>query len=64
MSDKQKNEGEGNRTADRKYREDTRDFVEGGQVSEAAEKAREAVEGDEKDALDRAEQAGKKPARS
>ena len=33
--------GEGNREADRHYRERTREFVESGRVDEAAEKARE-----------------------
>lgn len=64
MTDKQKNEGEGNRTADREYREDTREFVKSGRVDEAAEKARDAIDGEEKEALDRAEEAGKQPARS
>jgi hypothetical protein len=63
MAREQKNEGEGNRTADREYREDTQEFVKSGKVSDAAGKARDALESGEKDALKRAEEAGKKPAR-
>ena len=63
MSTDRKNQGEGNRTADRQYRQDTKDFIESGKVDDAAEKARAAREGDEKRSLDRAEKAGKKPAR-
>jgi len=64
METERKNEGEGNRTADRRYREDTEEFVKSGKVSNAAEKARDARESGEKADLDRAEEAGKKPARS
>jgi hypothetical protein len=58
-----KNEGEGNRTAARHYNKDTRDFVESGKVGKSADKARKAVEGDERKELKRAEQQGMKPAR-
>ncbi len=34
-----KNEGEGNKTADRRYRQKTRNFVESGKVHDAAEEA-------------------------
>lgn len=54
-----KNEGEGNKTADREYRKDTRDFIEDGKVDKAAEKARKAVEGDEAESLRKAEKAGR-----
>jgi hypothetical protein len=64
MDKTQRNEGEGNKTADRQYRRDTEDFIESGEVSDAAEKARDARESGERDALDRAEETGKKPARS
>ena len=64
MGTERKNEGEGNRTADRRYREDTAEFVKSGKVSDAAEKARNARDSGEKSELDRAEEAGKKPARS
>jgi len=59
----QKNEGEGNRTAARHYNKDTRDFVESGKVEKSADKARKAVEGDERKELKRAEKQGMKPAR-
>ena len=55
----QKNEGEGNRTAARRYNEATRDFVESGRVEESGERAKSAIEGDEKAELERAEKAGK-----
>ena len=64
MSQDKEQKGEGNRAADRRYREKTQEFVESGKVSDAAEKARDALESDEKDELTRAEEAGKKPARS
>lgn len=63
MEKSNKNEGEGNRTADREYRKDTEDFIESGKVSGAADKARKAVEGAEKDELDKAEEKGKEKAR-
>jgi hypothetical protein len=50
-----KNEGEGNRTADRKYREDVRRHVESGAPEPAAEEAQEALEGTEADELRKAE---------
>jgi hypothetical protein len=59
MSEPSKNEGEGNRTADRKYREDVRRHVESGAVEPAAEEAREALEGPEAEELHRAEEEGK-----
>lgn len=36
MSNKPDNQGEGNKEADRRYRESTREFVESGKVDEAA----------------------------
>lgn len=54
-SEKQKNEGEGNKTADRNYREGVRDFVDSGKVDDAAEEAKNALEGDEAEELDQAE---------
>lgn len=36
---KNKNQGEGNRDADRRYRESTRDFIEAGRVRDAANEA-------------------------
>ena len=63
MSTDKKNQGEGNRAADRQYREDTKEFVESGKVSDAAKAAREAREGGEKEKLEKAEKTGRKPAR-
>jgi hypothetical protein len=59
MSEPTKNEGEGNRSADRKYREDVRRHVESGAVEPAAEEAQEALQGPEAEELRRAEEAGK-----
>jgi hypothetical protein len=59
MSEPTKNEGEGNRTADRKYREDVRRHVESGAVEPAAEEARETLDGPEAEELHRAEEEGK-----
>ena len=54
-SDRQKNEGEGNRTADRKYREGVREHVTSGASEPAAEEAERALEGAEADELRKAE---------
>ena len=58
-SDKSKNEGEGNRTADRKYREGVRRHVESGASEPAAEEAQHALEGAEAEELRRAEEEAK-----
>lgn len=39
MTEKDSNQGEGNRTADREYRERTRDFIENNDVAQAARDA-------------------------
>src|SRR5882762_3685279 len=54
-----KNEGEGNRTADRKYREGVRRHVESGAPKPAGEEAQHALEGAEAEELRRAEEAAK-----
>jgi hypothetical protein len=64
MSEAQKqgqgpNEGEGNRTADRKYRENVKRHVESGAPEAAAKEAERALESDEGDELRDAEQEGK-----
>jgi hypothetical protein len=62
--DQSRNEGEGNRTADRTYREEVRRHVESGAPEAAAEEARRALEGAEADELRKAEEAtrtGRKP---
>jgi hypothetical protein len=66
-NDPTKNEGEGNRTADRQYREGVRRHVESGASEPAAEEAQRALEGAEGDELRRAEpvaKAGRKPRRN
>ncbi|MBX6370325.1 MAG: hypothetical protein IRZ04_20325 [Rhodospirillales bacterium] len=54
-----RNEGEGNKTAARHYNEKTERFAQSGQVEEKAREAESALEGDEGQALERAEAAGK-----
>jgi hypothetical protein len=63
MDDKQKNEGEGNRTAARVYNEATEKFAKSGRVQEQAELAEKAVDSDQKAELDEAERVGKCKAR-
>jgi hypothetical protein len=58
----QQNEGEGNRTAARKYDKEQRRFVESGKVDKAAHEAEQAMEGDEKAELEKAEAEGKRHA--
>ena len=58
-NDEMKNEGEGNRTADRQYREGVRRHVESGAPEQAAEEAKRALEGAEGDELRKAEEAAK-----
>lgn len=58
-NDQGKNEGEGNRTADRQYRENVSRHVKSGKSDAAAEDARRALEGDEADDLREAERHGK-----
>src|SRR5262245_701025 len=54
-----KNQGEGDRESDRRYREGARQFVDEGRVRPAARAARRAVDGPEAAELSAAEQAGK-----
>lgn len=63
MTKDRKNEGEGSRTAAREYNKDAQEFARSGKVEKSAEKAREAVEGEEREALQRAEKEGLKKAR-
>jgi hypothetical protein len=60
---KQPNEGEGNRTAAREYNQRTEKFVHSGKVEDGAKRAERAVEGSERDELNKAEEAGKKHAK-
>lgn len=63
MTGKQRNEGEGNKTAAKEYNEATKKFTQSGQVDKQAEAAAKAREGAERQELDRAEQAGKSHAK-
>jgi len=57
---RQKNEGEGNRTAAREYNEGQRRFVKSGKVEEKAKEAERDIAGKEGDALREAELIGKR----
>lgn len=53
------NEGEGNKTAARRYDDATQKFVESGKVEPAAREAKKAIDGPEGDELRRAEKEAK-----
>lgn len=55
----QPNEGEGSRTAARRYNKGVEKTVKSGKVADGARKAREAVDGPEAEELKRAEEQGK-----
>jgi len=56
--------GEGNRSADRRYREATQRYVADGKVAHAADEARRAVDDeDEREELEAAERAGRSRAK-
>jgi hypothetical protein len=59
VKDQMKNEGEGNKTADRRYREAAREHAESGAPDAAAEEAERALESNEGDELRQAEEEGK-----
>jgi len=53
-------EGEGSYEGTRRYNEHVKDFAQSGKVKKAADEAKDAVEGKEREALEQAEEAGKK----
>ena len=55
----QKNEGEGNKTADREYRKGATQHAESGRSEQKAKEAEEALDGDEGEELEQADQAGR-----
>lgn len=59
MSSNQKNQGEGNPEADKDYRTSTRDFIKSGKVQDSAKKARDTVDGAEREELKQAERGQK-----
>jgi len=63
MTEKQRNEGEGNRTAARVYNRATNESARSGKVEEQAKRAEQAIEGPQRAELERAEQAGKSKSR-
>jgi hypothetical protein len=60
--DLKQNEGEGSRTAARRYNQGVEETVRSGHVDEKAEEAKKALEGPEGEELREAEQAAKEPA--
>lgn len=54
-----KNEGEGSKSAAKAYNKDQQDFAESGKVDAAAQDARKAIDGAEKDSLKAAEAKGR-----
>jgi hypothetical protein len=60
MERESENQGEGNVTAGRRYNEKTREFIENTDVEAQAQKARKALDGEEGNALKRAEEKGAK----
>ena len=63
MTAKQRNEGEGNRTAARVYNRATKEFARFGKVEEQAKRAEQAIEGPQRAELERAEEAGRSKSR-
>ena len=63
MTGKQRNEGEGTRTAAKEYDEAATKFAHSGKVERKAEEAARARSGPEREELDRAEQVGKSHAK-
>lgn len=63
MTDKWKNQGEGDKESARKYNEKAEEFAKSGKVEEAAKDAKEALESDEREELLKAEKAGKSHAK-
>jgi len=59
-----RNEGEGSRTAAKQYNDATEKFANSGQVKPAADAAKKSLESDEADELAKAEEEGKRPART
>jgi hypothetical protein len=58
------NEGEGNKSADRRYREQTKQFVKSGRVKTQARKAANALDSSEGAQLAEAEKKGRRRGRS
>jgi len=63
MTEKQRNEGEGNRTAPRVYNRATKEFVRSGKVEKQADLAKQALDSPQRAELERAEESGKSKSR-
>lgn len=59
----QRNEGEGNKSAAREFNREQKKFAQSDKVKPAAEQAKRAIEGSEKQELERAERQGESKAR-
>jgi hypothetical protein len=59
----QQNEGEGNQTEAKRYNEAQAKFAKSGKVPAAAKDAKEALEGPEREALEKAEAVGRSHAK-
>jgi hypothetical protein len=57
----QRNEGEGNRTADKEYVDRTKQFIQSGKVKPAADEAKRSINSGEAKELRKAEEEGKRP---
>ena len=58
------NQGEGDKASAKRFNEEEQAFVRSGKVEAAAKDAEEALDGPEADELKKAEEKGKRPARS
>jgi hypothetical protein len=63
MTDKMKNQGEGDREGARQYNKDTEAYAKSGKVDKAAQDAEKAMEGKERKELLEAEREGKEHAK-
>lgn len=63
QSTPQQNEGEGNRTDAKRFNEEQAKFAKSGKVPAAAKSAKEALEGPEREALEKAEAKGRSHAK-
>lgn len=63
MPDKDRNEGEGNKTAARRFNQQQRDFVAKADIDSKARAAEKALKGPERAELKKAEAEGRRPAK-
>jgi hypothetical protein len=63
MNEQKKNQGEGNKAADRRYREATRDFIEKDDPKKRGREAAEALDDGSRKELEEAEAEGRRRAK-